>query len=66
MPSIGLSLVDHSALPRWPHLIKALAQMHRDIDEHWAIRQVMGSAIVPSRVQVHPLGGALVLLVTLG
>lgn len=61
--TLGTALVDVSALEGFPHRARALNGMHRQIDRHFAIRQIMGVNVTPPECQVCPLGNGLILLV---
>jgi hypothetical protein len=62
--TIQLSVIDFSALPEWPApaRVKALADMHSQLDVHHRLRGMMGASIVPPVCGVHPLGNSLILV----
>jgi hypothetical protein len=59
---IQTSVIDLSALPDWPHYPLAAADMHRQLDRHDRLRQIMGAALAPPECGVHSLGGRLILI----
>lgn len=55
---IRISVIDLSALERWPGQARASTAIHKALDPLWEIRQWSGRSMPPPAVHITPLGNS--------
>lgn len=61
MKSFGFAIIDLSALPRFPSLLIAAADVHRSLDRYHDLRMQLGASLAPPKVAISKLSTGVLL-----